>query len=288
MKKPLFNKVTIVGVGLIGGSLGLAIKKGKLANQIVGVGHRKSSVEKAIRKKAIDQGTLSLPSGIKQADLVILATPVGLIMKFLKELASYLKPGAVVIDVGSSKKEIVKIAEKNLPRENPFIGCHPMAGSEKRGIDIARKTLFNNAICIITPTRRSDLGALRKIKIFWKRLGSRIEMISPDRHDSLIATVSHLPHLVSTGLVLKLGKKNQKKSSWLKLIGPGFKDTTRIAASPPAIWQDICFSNRGNIIKNLSDLRKILERLENCLKKGQRKDFLKLLNEAKKWREKII
>jgi len=288
MKKPLFNKVTIVGVGLIGGSLGLAIKKNKLANQVVGIGHRKTSIQKAIKKKAIDQGSLSLPSGTKQADLVILATPVGLIIKFLKELACCLKPGAIVIDVGSSKEEIVKIAEKNLSRENPFIGCHPMAGSEKRGIDIARKDLFDNAVCIITPTKRSDPGALKKIKIFWKNLGSRIEVISPARHDSLIATVSHLPHLVSTGLVLKLEQENQKKSSWLKVIGPGFKDTTRIAASPPAIWQDICFSNRGNIIKDISDLRVILKRLENCLKKNQRKDFLKLLNKAKNSREKII
>ncbi len=286
-KAPLFNTVTIVGVGLIGGSLGMAIKKNKLANRVVGVGHRWSSIQKAIKKKAIDEGTLNLKSGVKQADLVILATPVGLILKFLKEGRACLKPGSLVIDVGSSKEEIVKAAEKNLPREISFIGCHPMAGSEKRGIEIARTDLFKKAVCIVTPGRRADTGALRKVKIFWQRLGAKVEIISPAKHDRLIALLSHLPHLIASSLVLKLEEESRNKSLWLKLAGPGFKDTTRIAASSPLVWQDIYFSNRANIIKNLRDLRKILERLESYLKKGREKNFLNYLDKAKRWRSAL-
>ena len=286
-KTPLFNTVTIVGVGLIGGSLGMAIKKNKLAERVVGVGHRRCSIQKAIKKRAIDEGTVNLKSGVKQADLVILATPVGLIIKFLKEGRACLRPGSLVIDVGSSKEEIVKAAEKNFPREISFIGCHPMAGSEKRGIEIARADLFKKAVCIITPGGRADAVALRKVKVFWQRLGTKVEIISPAGHDRLIALLSHLPHLIAASLVLKLEEENRNKSLWLKLAGPGFKDTTRIAASSPLVWQDIYFSNRANIIKNLRGLKKILERLESYLQKGREKDFLKFLDKAKRWREEM-
>ena len=286
-KTPLFNTVTIVGVGLIGGSLGLAIKKNKLANRVIGVGHRRSSLQKALKRRAIDEGTVNLKSGVKQADLVILATPVGLIIKFLKEGSSCLKQGSLIIDVGSSKEEIVKAAERNLPREISFIGCHPMAGSEKRGIEIARADLFKKAVCIVTPGKRADSGALRKVQVFWQRLGAEVEIISPAKHDRLIALFSHLPHLIASSLVLQLGEENRNKSLWLKLAGPGFKDTTRVAASSPLVWQDIYFSNRTNIIKNLRGLRKILKRLEGYLKKGREKDFLNCLDKAKQRREKI-
>jgi len=238
-KKPLFHTVTIVGVGLIGGSLGLAIRKNKLAKRVIGVGHRRASLQKAIKKGAIDLGTVNLSSGVKAADLVILATPVSLILRFLGKIPGDLKPGALVIDVGSSKEKIVKRGETVLPKGNFFIGCHPIAGSEKRGIEIATATLFNKTVSIVTPSGETDRRALKKIKVFWQKIGSKVEIISPAKHDRLMATVSHLPHLAAVGLILKLAQENKRKVDLFKVIGPGFKDTTRIAASSPIsliIW----------------------------------------------------
>lgn len=233
----LFNKITIIGVGLIGGSIGLAARKKRLAGEIIGVCRHKESLQKAARAGAIDRGTLDYKDAVREADLVILATPVSQIIKVAREITPYLKRGCLITDVGSTKEKIVQVIEEALPGQIHFVGAHPLAGSEKRGVTEARADLFQGAICILTRTGKTELTALKAITRFWRKMGCRIKVLSPQDHDRIISLVSHLPHLAAVQLV-KVAKSS------LDFASSGFSDTTRIASSDAEIWIDIFLSNK--------------------------------------------
>ncbi len=277
----MFKRVTIIGLGLIGGSLALAIKKQRLAKKIVGVSKRRSTIRKALSSKIVDSATLDVKKGIKGSDLVILATSVLKIIDIAKKISPQLSKGAILTDAGSTKKEIVDEIEKILPRGVSFVGSHPLAGSEKTGIDHINGRLFKGAYCILTKAKKTDIKTLNKVKRFWKALGMKVETMSPERHDKLFSRLSHLPHVTAAALMNACGKKE------LRLAAGGLKDTTRIASSKPELWKDIFTTNRKNILDDICLLKKELSKIENALKKNDSTRLLSLLKKAKTVRDSM-
>ncbi len=273
----MFKKVCIVGVGLIGGSLALALKKAKLCKTIVGVGHRKISLKKAIELGAIDNGFLDFKEGIRNADLVVLATPVVTILKYLEKDFSSLKKGTVITDTGSTKKEIVQKAESFLPPSLYFVGGHPIAGSEMSGVEAATSDLFLGKTVILTRTKRTKEKGLLAIKKLWESIGGKAKIVSPAKHDRVIASYSHLPHLVAVALIKMVEESLPRQS--ISFAGSGFKDTTRIAAGSAQLWTDIFSTNREEVLSTLLNFKSSLSLLEKLLKK---KDWKKLKNRLQK------
>lgn len=255
----LFGKVTVIGVGLIGGSVGMGIKKKKLAHSVWGVTRHHGSIKKALEVRAIDRGTLNIGEAVKDADLVIIATPVGEIARTIKEVVRTAKDGCILTDVGSTKRKVVEEIEKSLPPHCHFVGSHPLAGSEKRGVEFATPDLFSSSVCIVTKTAKTKTKPLRTVEKLWKGLGAEVVLMSPHRHDRIVAQVSHVPHLVSIALVKSLERTNTTFAS------TGFRDTTRVASSDPVIWKDICLSNSENIVRSLDAFATILARLRNLV-----------------------
>ena len=280
-----FNTITIVGVGLIGGSLGLAIKKEHLAETVIGFGRNLKRLKEAKRIGAVDLVTTDAKQALKKADLVVICLPVQLIIKFSREIFPYLKKGCIITDVGSTKKEITEKLTKIFNRSSYFVGAHPLAGSHKSGIEFAKQDLFKNTTCIITPIKSTNNMAIKKVRNLWKKLGSRVICISPGDHDRLIAKTSHLPHIIAVTLTDAVLGNNSDKIK--KFIATGFKDTTRIAASNPVLWQDICSTNRTNIIKSIEKFEIHLSKLKKLLKKNKIRDILTIFEKAKEKREKI-
>ena len=277
----MFKKISIIGVGLIGGSIGMAARKKRLASEIIGIGRRASSIKKAINKKAIDKGTLDIKKGLKDADLIIIATPVDKVMPKIKEVIKHVKQGAIIIDVNSAKERVVEFADKIMPKGIFFVGTHPIAGSEESGILPARGSLFEDTICAITPTKRTNKIALNKVMKIWKSLGAHIVLLSPKEHDKAIANISHLPHILSYSLC------NTASSKDLSVAGSGFKDTTRIAKSNPAMWADIFIQNKKAILTSIEHFQKELLSLKADIRKGKRKELKGKLDAAKRKRDNI-
>ncbi|MDP2980448.1 MAG: prephenate dehydrogenase [Candidatus Omnitrophota bacterium] len=277
----MFKKITIIGLGLIGGSLALAIKEKKLAKEITGVSRRKSTIDRAIKNKIVDFATLDLKSGVKDSDLVIISTPVLKIAEIAKSIAPFLRKGAILTDAGSTKRCVVKDIEKAKLKDIYFVGSHPVAGSEKSGIKYADKDLFKRACCILTKTKNTDPKAVAMLKKFWGGLGMRVVIMPPDTHDRLLSRISHLPHAVSVSLANSAGKDG------LKFAAGGFKDTTRIASGEPELWKDIFFTNRDNLIKDIKILKKELLKIETALKSNNSRAILKLLSRAKSIRDSL-
>ena len=247
-----FNRVTIVGLGLIGGSLGMAIKRKQLANEVVGYSRKPSTLAQAKRRGAIDRGSTSLEEAVHDTELIVLAVPVDAMVPLALRLRHALKPGAILTDVGSSKAQLVRRLETVMPKGTAFVGAHPLAGSEQRGIAAACPELFDGSCCIITRTRRTDPKALRRVARFWTPVVQRVEVMDPARHDALLAAVSHVPHLLAFSLMLAT-------PSAARAIAPrSFLEVTRVASSDPGLWQGIVLSNRREILAALDRLDRVL------------------------------
>jgi prephenate dehydrogenase len=280
----IFNKITIIGVGLIGGSIGLAVKKRHLADVVCGVGRRVSSLKMAKAKGAVDIATLDLETSIKGADLVIIATPISLIPQYalkIVTLSHMMRKGLIITDVGSTKAFIVSKLEAILPKWIHFVGGHPFAGSEKNGVVNSSADLFVGAKTFLTPTRKTDKSALANLRRFWMAIGSEVVIISPKKHDKLVAALSHGPHITAAALVNSIDKKD------IKFASMGFLDTTRIAAGDPLMWRDICLSNPDNIVKAIKKLEKKLTALSKAIRDKDTKVLMQHLEAAKEDREKI-
>jgi len=262
-----FKKITIIGVGLIGGSLGLALKEKKPNFKIIGI-DKQEIIEKAIIRGAIDEGTINLKEGIKEADVVILATPVKIILDLLPQINPFLKKGCLVTDTGSTKTQIVKKANKVLSKDIHFIGGHPMAGSEKYGINSANTHLFLDKTYILTPSNKNNLAALEKIFLIIGMIGAKRLILDPFEHDKIIAAISHLPQILAVSLTNTISTlvQEENNNNYFKVIGGGFKDMTRIASSPYKIWEDICQTNQENILRSIQEFRNYLEVIEEKLK----------------------
>lgn len=268
----MFNCITIIGVGLIGGSLALEIKKKKLAKQVIGCGRSLKNLQIAKKRRLIDSATTQLEDAISHSDFIILCTPVQTIRDQLKIIAKKAKPGTLVMDVGSTKELIVKQAHKILPSSVFFIGAHPLAGTEKSGAAAALPNLFKNRLCLLTPTPHTSQKALKKIKIFWKKIGAKTLIYSPKKHDQLLAFTSHLPQMVSYALIATVGNGISLKEIQ-KLAGGGLRDTTRIASSPSEMWRDICLANKDSLVRGLKNFEKNINQLILWIQKGKAKEL---------------
>jgi len=273
----LFNKVAIVGTGLIGGSIAQAIKKHRLAYEIIGVSRHTKSLLLAKKMGAIDRGSQDI-NIIKDADLVILATPVNTIINLAPKISKIVSKECVVSDVGSTKEQIVKILEKIFPN---YIGSHPLAGSEKRGIVNANPKIFKDSLCILTPTKNTNKNVLNKLNLLWKRVGAKTILLSPQAHDKILSFVSHLPHIIAFSLINNIPKE------YLKFASTGLKDTTRIASSESELWTDILLSNRKNIIKAIELFQGCLLRIKLALQKKDERQLAKIIKEAREKRNSL-
>jgi len=280
----MFNRITILGVGLLGASFAMALKKNGLCSTITGCGRNRENLQKAIERKIIDSFEQDPAAACRDADLIMLSAPVGSFPGLAKAISPALKKGAILTDVGSVKGALVREIETLLPKDVHYIGGHPIAGSERSGIDSADDELFRDARCIITPTENSDPAALKKIQLLWKAIGSEIIILTPEEHDRIYASVSHLPHLIAYAMVNAVAEMD---SSYLGFSGKGFMDATRIASSSEELWNDICLLNRENIIEALALFQKNLNKLDQYLKAGDSDSLKNEFRKARALREQI-
>jgi len=277
----LFETVTIVGVGLIGGSIGLAARRRGVARQVIGVGRSKTSLERALTVGAISHGHSDIASAVTSADLVIFCTPVDRIAKQAKEAASHCRPGTLLTDAGSTKAGIVRDLEGKLPAAIHFVGSHPLAGSEKKGVEHARADLFEGRVTVVTPVKTSDAGAVERVIAFWKALGSEVRLLDPEAHDRALATTSHLPHLVAAALAGVL------PDEWRAFAATGFRDTTRIAAGDPGLWAAIFRQNRAALAAAVRPFGEWLALLLDAIDRDDEAQLLELLTQAKQVRDAL-
>jgi len=274
--------VTIIGVGLLGGSLGLAIKRRCGKVHVAGVGRRRSSLKQALDIGAIDSAHLDARQAVAESDLVVLATPVGGFEGYLRIIAPLLKRGAIVTDVGSTKSQVVKIAGRILGAAGPFVASHPLAGSDKKGPQHARADLFQGATCILTPTGQTPVLMLRRIERFWKTLGMRTVNMPPHLHDRVMARVSHLPHAAAVILMLLPGEGD------LALSATGLRDMTRLASGDAEVWRDVLLTNRREMLSAIDRFDELLMRLRDLIDVGDGPGIHRLLQRAKNRREGTI
>ncbi len=280
-RKQLFRRVAIVGVGMMGASLGIAIKKKGLAAKVIGVGRHETSLREAISLGAIDESSIDLKKGVFGADLIILAAPVGGILDILDVLGSELKRGCIITDLGSTKLQIVERADKCLHHSVLFVGSHPLVGSEKKGPTYANGQLYDGGTCIMTPTDKTNRLAKDKIRQFWSQLGMQVKVMTPVEHDEILAYVSHLPHLLAFALMKAV------PDQYMEHAAAGLKDTTRIAASDPVMWRDIVLSNQRNILKALDEAVKNLSAMRRAIVTQEAEPLSDIFRQAKTKREGI-
>ena len=274
--------VSVIGLGLLGGSLGLAVSRGLPGVKRVGYSHRQVTRSKALEAGTVDVVCQNAAEAVAQADLVVLASPIGTFEALMREISDHLPPGCVVTDVGSTKVLPVRWARQILTREVSFLGSHPMAGSEQRGVDFSRADLFDDSYCILTPTSSTEKATVKFLTDFWKALGMRVSTMSPAQHDRVLARISHLPHVLAAALV------NSSDAQELLLCGKGFLDTTRIASGPPGVWRDILLANANNTAGAIGRLAKELTRMQRALEVGNEKTIVKMLTEAQAKRDDLV
>ena len=279
----LCKHVTIIGLGLIGGSLGLAAKRRRLAATVMGCSRKASTVRRARARGAIDVGTTDTRRAVADADLVVLATPVGTIVPLGARVARFMRPGSLLTDVGSTKARVVRDLERSLPRHVKFVGGHPIAGSEQRGIGAASAALFDGSSCILTRTARTDSAALATVSRLWRSLGCRVVVMSPEDHDRLLATASHLPHVLAYSLALALSDSSIR----LPRLPRSFLDATRIAKSDPDLWDDIFLSNRRHVLEAIDRFERTLRQFRACVAQPRPAALRRLLRRAKARRDHI-
>ncbi|KJJ83438.1 bifunctional cyclohexadienyl dehydrogenase/3-phosphoshikimate 1-carboxyvinyltransferase [Candidatus Omnitrophus magneticus] len=277
----MLNRLVIIGPGLIGGSLGKAVIARSLAREVVGVFRQESSLNKALALNAVTKGYISnYEASIKGAEMVVIATPVHIIKDVLLNLSRVESKGFIVTDVGSTKKEIVDFA-KTFSGKFKFVGGHPLAGSEKTGVEFSQPNLFEKAVCVLTKDKDTDESAVKTVKNLWESTGALVDVLSPSEHDSILAFTSHLPHIVAYSLV------NSEDSKYSRYMASGFRDTSRIASSDSILWNSILMSNRANVLYAISIFKKNLDILEGAIANGDTELLIKKIKEAQEVRDEI-
>ena len=262
---PIFGTIAIVGVGLIGGSLGMAVKRYGLTDKVVGIGRSEQKLMRAKILGAIDDYSLDASEGVLDADLVIVCTPVRTIVPTVESFAEKLKDGAVVTDVGSTKREIVELCEILMPEGRFFIGGHPMAGSEQAGVEAAFPDMFRGATYVLTPTPDTSISALGSLTALIDAIGANLEIMSPEQHDGAVAIISHLPHAISSALLQAAMESERSSGKTFRLAAGSFRDLTRISDSSPEIWCDICNTNADYLTDAICSMQNHLEMFKEIL-----------------------
>jgi len=284
----VFNKAAIIGVGLIGGSLALAAREKGLFNHIIGIGRTPDNIRKAKELGVIDDYTVDLTQGVKDADLVIIATPVGTIVSLIEKMLPYLKKGAIITDVGSVKEEITnRVDDFHLSTVN-FVGGHPIAGTENSGVEAAFPDLFKGKKCCLTPSKQTNPSALKKIKDLWTAVGSEVILMESAVHDKTLGAVSHLPHFIAFSLVNFLNDIDQSKERIFDFSAGGLKDITRIAASHPVMWKDIALMNKTQIVDIIEKYQKELNSFKELIKKEDSNRLFQKIQKARNIQRNII
>lgn len=278
-------RVTLVGIGLLGGSLGLAIKKRQLAARVWGYVRREASIEECTRLGAVDHATCDLSEAVEGADLVILGTPLAQMAELTRRLAPMLKPQALVTDVGSVKRPVVEALEPLVKNAGAtFIGSHPMAGAERMGVGAARADLFEGAVSVVTPTHQSPKESVARLCEFWTAVGCKPLVLPPEIHDELVSRSSHLPHVVASALAISVLNPQYPREQAL-LCASGFRDATRIASGSPEMWHDIVMANRGHLCAALDLFIEGLNRFRHTLETADSAGISEFFINAKQRRD---
>ena len=276
------RQVSIIGLGLLGGSVALAVRQRLPGVAVVGYSHRAATRRKAKSLGIAAQVVGDLAAVTATADLVILATPIFTFEQYFADLSGLVPPGCIVTDVGSTKVLPLQWAERQLGNSARYVGSHPIAGSEQRGIEFARDDLFDQAQCILTTTPTTDRGATKILKTFWSALGCSVRAMDPVEHDRIFANISHLPHVVAAGLV------NASDEEDMKFAGKGFLDSTRISSGPASIWTDVLLANGNNIADGIDRAITELSKLRTAIRDGKRDRITELLETARSKRASLV
>ena len=285
----MFKKVCIIGCGLIGSSIARGIKKNKLATKVVSSNRSNSTNKKVIRLKIANEASSDTKKIVKGSDLIIIASPLSSYKNIILKIKSSLKNGAILTDVGSVKKNIISLIEKNIPKNVSWISSHPIAGTEESGPESGFSELFKNRWCILTPSKKSKSKDVKLLEKFWQKLGSKVDVMNAKQHDYILSITSHMPHLIAYNIVnttLKIKKK--KDRNIVKYSAGGLRDFTRIAASNPIMWRDIFIQNRENTSKMIDKFIESLKDLKKAIKSKNEKKLEKIFTETKKIRKEII
>jgi len=277
----MINKLVIIGVGLIGGSLAMALREAGAVKEIVGLGRSRENLEAARTLGIIDRIETDLASAVKDADVVVLAVPVAAMQPTLAQLSTCLSPHTIITDVGSTKRDIVAYARQHLPEHlNRFIPGHPIAGAEKSGAAAAFADLFQGRNVVVTPLPENDAQAVSRIAGMWQTCGAVVNTMPAEKHDEIFAAVSHLPHLLAFALVEDIAFRANAKELFSYAAG-GFRDFTRIAGSHPEMWRDICLANRDALIREVDTYQSQLDRLRGMLEQNDGKSLEEVFGHAR-------
>src|SRR5471030_3286820 len=289
MSGPLFNKIALIGIGLIGGSIALEARKRGLANTIVAATRKPETAALANRLKLVDHCGTDLAAAVEDADLVIVCTPVGACGEVTQEIAPRLKPGCIVSDVGSVKQTVIADMLPHIPKGVHFVPAHPVAGTENSGPEAALLDLFEGRWTILTPLPGSDAEAVDRLEAFWKALGSKVDRVDPAHHDRILAITSHLPHLIAytiVGTADDLG--GHLNSEILKYAAGGFRDFTRIASSDPTMWRDVFMNNREAVLEVIQRFQEDLFYLQRAIRWGEGDKLFELFTRTRDIRRALI
>ncbi|MHC4488127.1 MAG: prephenate dehydrogenase [Planctomycetota bacterium] len=276
------RQITVVGLGLLGGSISLAVLRSFARVKTVGYTHRPATRAKARQLAVATEIADRLKPSVSKADLVILATPISTFEKIFSEIADALPSGCIVTDVGSTKVLPHRWAAKKLPKRVHYVGSHPIAGSEQRGVEFSRDDLLDQTTCILTTTKKTNRQAVQTLKKFWSKLGCSVKLMTPAEHDRIFANVSHLPHITAAALI------NANSSEELKFAGKGFIDTSRIASGPANIWADVLLTNANNTTRGIDKIIAELTKLKKTIKNQNKKQIENLLKAARDKRSAMI
>lgn len=276
------RQVTVIGLGLLGGSVALAVRQRMAGTLVVGYSHRRATRQKARALGTVSEVAGNLPAAVAAADLVILATPIFTFESYFAELSGMVPPDCIITDVGSTKLLPHQWAEQRLGPCARYVGSHPVAGSEQRGVEFARDDLFDQARCIVTTTPATDGSVVKLLKSFWSTLGCSVQTMSPADHDRIFAHISHVPHVMAAGLV------NASEDGDMKFAGKGFLDSTRIASGPATIWTDVLLANRQNIADGLDRAMAELSKLQAAIREGKKERIEQLLEAARTKRAALV
>ena len=287
--KPLFNRVAFIGIGLIGASMALAMRRAKVTNDIVTCDNNPKARKVALDLGIVNQATKDYGKAVAGADLVVIATPVRSYNAIAKAIAAHLKPGAIVTDVGSVKKEVIAAVQPHLPKNVHFVPGHPIAGTEHSGPEAGFAELFQNRWSILTPMPRTSAKAVAKVAELWRRIGAKVDTMQPDHHDMVLAITSHLPHLIAYTIVgTAADLEGDLKREVIKYSASGFRDFTRIAASDPVMWRDIFLANGPAVLEILQRFTEDLTALQRAIRKADGKALEDLFTRTRTVRRSII
>jgi prephenate dehydrogenase len=282
------DKLAVVGVGLIGGSLALALKEAGAVGHVVGIGRGLPNLETALRLGLVDSITRDLKEGVTDADVIFLATPVQALGPVCGQAMPHLKPGAIITDGGSVKQAVIEAIEPYLRSDVHFVPGHPIAGTENSGAEAAFATLYRDRRCILTPTEKTSEDALASIRRMWQLVGSQVVVMDVEKHDRVLAAISHLPHMVAYALVNAVGAYDRYDENVLEYSAGGFRDFTRIASSDPTMWRDIALTNREALVEMMEQFETSFNELKEDILLGSGERLFEFFRRSKQSRDEIL